>query len=79
MESTQCSDFDFENCNFSNIGPKDGNSRLYKLREAHFIKNVILGLCIDLMIAALSLLPGIARLADFGSELMMAMLRPKDL
>ena len=47
------------------------------LREAHFIKNVILVLCADWIIAALSLLPGIARLADFGSELMMAMLRPK--
>ena len=35
--------------------------------------------CILTVIAAQSLLPGIACLADFGSELMRAMCRPKDL
>ena len=51
------------------------------LREAHFIKNVILLLCIDWIIAAFSLFPGIARLADLGLGLRTddGHVRPKDL
>ena len=47
------------------------------LREAHFIKNVILVLCIDWIIAASSLELPVLQIWVLGSELMMAMLDRK--